>query len=214
MQGEVKEYDNYLTGEVYGIKKYEGYIEIECNWDYNPGPHDIRDQFHDLLDGWHPELSESFSFKSGSDSAFDIEDYLEYEDFPEYWGQIEQDVKNYITFEQATAELYPFAMPAKDILSNKDDILDHIVETIYDTHVEPTTEQIYSTILEHAGLSPILTPKLRAEDLVPGQDYTADDLLHLLQTKQPTLDELLSDAIARHDKHNEQGRVCTPSQER
>ena len=214
MRGEVEEYDNYLTGEVYGIRKYEGCVEIECTWDYNPGPHDIRDQFHDLLDGWHPELSERFSFKYDPDSDFDIDDYLENEDFPEYRGQIEQDVQAYITFEQATAEIYPFAIPAEDIISNKEDILDHIVETIYDTHVDPTTEEIYSTILEHAGLSPTLTPKLRAEDLVPGQDYTASDLLHLLQTKQPTLDELLSDAIARHDKYKEQGSVQTPVQER
>lgn len=197
LRTEVAEYDCYLRGEVYGILKFEGLTEVEASWNYNPGSERIEELFPDMLSGWHSELAGKFEFQFGREDLFDIEEYLINEDFPAYRQQIEEAVKDYITFEAETSEVYPFGVPASDLLRNQNGILNDIIDSIYETHLDPDTEQVHAAILEHAGRSNAITAKLTTDDLVPGKEYTADDLLHLLKNKQAPLDKLLDDAMNR-----------------
>ena len=198
LQSEVAEYDCYLRGDIYGILKFNGLAEVESSWNYNPGSQSVEEMYFEMLDGWHPELAGQFQFHPNADDTFDIEEYYLNEDFPSYRKKVEEAVRAYITFEGETSEVYPYGVSAEDLLANRNDILSDIVETIYETHLNPDTEQIAEAILEHAGRSSAITPKITVQDLIPGKEYTAGELMDLLQTKQAPLDKLLSDAVRRH----------------
>lgn len=204
IEGEVKEYDNYLQGEVYGYKLYEGLVEVESCWGFNPGREDIKDLMEDELRGW---FGSKMEFEEECGEHFDIEEYLEGNEFPKLWNKIEQDVKDFIVFTDGTSQIYPFGMAAEDILNNKDDVLDEIVGEIYDQHAEYDTDRIYQAVEGHAGISREVQPKLRASDLDPERDYTAQEIMELMKAKAP-LDSVIG-ACERANKRfgkDEKGR--------
>lgn len=75
----------------------------------------------------------------------------------ELHNKVRQDVRDYVTFEDATAIIYPYSMPAEDILANKNGVLDSIVEDILsycaEFETEADTEIIHDAIERYAGVS-------------------------------------------------------------
>lgn len=71
--------------------------------------------------------------------------------------KVRQDVCDYATFEDATAQVYPYSMSAEDILANKNGVLDAIVEDILcdcvESETEADSESIHAAIERHAGVS-------------------------------------------------------------
>lgn len=194
LAGEVKDYDNYLQGEIYGYELYEGLDQVDSCWGFNPGAKDIRDLMKWEL-GDFLERGMKFDLHLG-DEDFNIEEFLEENEFPGFWDKLTEEVKAYVTFESETSQVYPFGVPAEDILSNKDDILDNIVKDLYEEHLEPDTDRIHEVIQNHAGVSREVQPKLSAKDLDPERDYTAEEIMDLFK-KKPSLADQISGAAAR-----------------
>lgn len=208
LEADTKEYDNYLTDEVYGYRCFEGLEMTESCCGFNPIHQDIKDLMNDELRGWFGSKME-FEYIPGED--FDIEEYFEEHAFPELRNKVEKDVKDFVIFEEASSKVYPFAMAAKDILNNKDLVLDRIVQEIYDEHAVYDTERIYAAVEDHAGLAREMKPKLRVEDLEPGRDYTAEELLDLIKEKTPLADVIHS--CEKLNKSNGAERDFTPERD-
>lgn len=193
MEAQVKEYDCYLQGEVYGYQQYEGLDEVDSCWGFNPGGEEICDVIKSEMFGWW-EPGMEFRYEGGE--IFDIEEFYEENDFPELRARILDDVKNFVTFESETSRVFPFAMSAEDILANKDDVLTQIVSDIYDAHEEWDTERIYSTTQEYAGVSRALQVRISREDLEPDRDYTEAELTDIF-VKKASLADQIAGAAAR-----------------
>lgn len=207
MDAEVEEYDAYLRGEVYGFRQFEGREEVDSCWGFNPGKEDICRLMRSEMFGWL-EPGMEFTYEDGEN--FDIDEFFENNDFPELRAKILDEVKSFLTFESETSQIYPFVMPADELLADKDGILTQIVEDIYDSHEAWDTDRIYETIQTHAGISRTLQPKITAADLDPTRDYTADELLAIVGRK-PSLADQISSASARHaEQVNSLKRENTP----
>lgn len=193
LEGDVKTYDNYLTGEVYGYETYNGLVQEDSCWGFNPGHEDVRSLMKDELRGW---FGPGMEFKYELDDHFDIDVFYENHDFPQLLEKLTADVKEFVAFENSTSQIYPFAMPAEDIFANKDNVLEDIVEELYAEHSEYTSDDIYAAIQNHAGISRELQPKLSVSDLDPNKDYTQDELVAIL-SKKPSLADQISGAEAR-----------------
>lgn len=194
LEAEVVEYNNYLTGEVYGYQLYEGTEEVDSCWGFNPGSGTVEDLFGEVLGGWHPELISKFEFSY--DETFDIDSYLEENEFPELDAAIRAEVENVL---QASAEQgsWPFAVSREDIRNNVNEILDDIVEGLCQEHKMPAPSDILKEISQHAGISREAKPKLSVSDLEPDKDYTADELMGLLKGKKSPLDDMIKAAQAK-----------------
>lgn len=197
MEADVKAYDCYLQGEIYGFQQYEGLDEVDSCWGFNPGDEDIRDLMKSEMFGWW-EPGMKFIYEGGE--SFDIEEFYDGNDFPELRNRIREDVKSFITFESETSVVFPFAMSAEEILSNKYGVLTSVVDEIYDTHEEWDTERIYSTVQDHAGISRELLPKISREDLEPGRDYTEQEMNSLF-AKKASLADQIAGAASRQSNH-------------
>ena len=195
LKAETVEYDNYLTHEVYGYQCFEGLNEVDSCWGFNPGQERIEDLMNDELRGWYGSKM-NFEYIPGDD--FNIEDYFYENDFPELRQKIYDDVRSYLSLEDGTSQVYPFGIVAEDLLANKDGILDNIVSDLYEMHLEPDAERIHSVIEQHAGVSRDVQPKLSMTDLEPGKEYTADDLMAMIQKKRP-LNDIIAAAAARKE---------------
>ena len=100
LEAEVKEYDAYIQGEVYGYVAYEGMDEIDSCWGFNNSGEDIRGLFDDMFGDWGAELKDammSADFDYGTD--FDIEEFFLNNDFPELRSKLMEDVKHFVIFE-------------------------------------------------------------------------------------------------------------------
>ena len=196
LKNDVKEYDNYLTGEVYGYRCFEGLDEIDSCWGFNPGSEDIESLMKAEHSSWFgPGLN--FETDWSSDS-FDIDNYFAGQDFPSFREKIAEDVKSHITSEAEAPTVYPFAVSAEDLLANKDRLLDEIVEDLYEQHVEPGADLIHETIAEHAGVSRAVLPKLTVADLDPDRDYTAAEVMEIIN-KKPSLNDMIAGANAKRE---------------
>jgi len=203
LDGEVREYDAYLRGDVYGFKAYEGLEEIDSCWGFNAGSEDIRTLLTDMVGDWGNELSEKMSNASYDPSeSFDIDEFHASHDFPGFRGFIRKAVHSYL--QALDADPYPYSIPLNDILSDKNGILRNIIESLYDEHLSPTVQSIHETLQAHAGISRALQPKITSADLDPAKDYTAEELMAILNTK-PALSDLISNAQSR------QGSTTTPN---
>lgn len=191
MVGDVKEYDNFLTGEIYGYKLYEGLDEIESTWGFNPGSEDIEKVMNAELCGWFGGKL-NFEHELGYED-FDIEEYFENHDFPEVKEDIAKKVATLLYEDFQSQNPFPYAMSFADIRADKDGVLTNIVDMLYDAHEEPTVEKIREAIFEHAGVSREVQPKLSITDLEPGKEYTADELMQLLN-KKPSLQDMIRQA--------------------
>lgn len=191
MVGDVKEYDNFLTGEIYGYKLYEGLDEIESTWGFNPGSEDIEKVMNAELCGWFGGKL-NFEHELGYED-FDIEEYFENHDFPEVKEDIAKKVATLLYEDFQSQDPFPYAMSFADIRADKDDVLTDIVDQLYQEHEEPTVEKIREAIFEHAGVSREVQPKLSITDLEPGKEYTADELMQLLN-KKPSLQDMIRHA--------------------
>ena len=60
---------------------------------------------------------------------------------------------------------------------------------------EPAT--VIQAIADTAGLSREVVPRLHSTDLLPGQDYAAEELTQLLQKKTCPLDEIIQSASGK-----------------
>lgn len=180
MEAEVKEYDNYLTGEVYGYQTFEGLDEIDSCWGFNPGEEDIEKLMKEELGGW---FGPGMEFEYSSDSRFEIEDFFDTHDFPELRERITSEVLETLDSIEAGSGPHPFELSAEAIRSNEDGVLDGIVGEIYDEHVEPTPERIREALDDYAGISREVKPKLTVADLNPSRDYTIEELIELAKKK-------------------------------
>jgi len=197
LESEVKAYDNYLRGDVYGFQAYEGLNEVDSCWSFYPGAGDMLDLYDEMFGSWGAELKELMG-QAGyhAEDTFDIDVYFSNNDFPDLREKIREEVRDYITFEDETAQIYPFGKAAKALLANEDGILDTIVGELYEDHLIPDSDRIHAAIETRAGLSRDLQPKLRMSDLAPDRDYTADELISLLKEKK-SLDKLIANAESR-----------------
>lgn len=198
MVADVKDYDNYLQGEIYGYKLFEGVEEIDSCWGYNPGDKEITDLMNDEHCRWFGGKLE-FETEYGYD--FDIDKFFEANYFSEIWDDITKKTVTLLHEDFQAKVPFPYGMPFEDIRADKDGVLNDIVQSLYDEHKEVSVEDIRNAIFEHAGVARQLQPKLSAEDLEPGKDYTADELMDLLK-KKPSLDALIH---AADSKRMEQG---------
>ncbi len=196
LKDEVSEYDNYLTNDVYCIRCFDGFDEVNCMGDYYPGKSILTHCFDDLLDGWHPELAEQFHSYDTED--FQIEDYLEENEFSEYRNALSREVEAIL---DTVNRPYPFALTKSQILENQDGVLDEIVDQLYQAHTMPEPATVIQAIADTAGLSREVVPRLRSTDLLPGQDYTAEELTQLLQKKTCPLDEIIQSASGKIKDH-------------
>lgn len=194
IEGEVKEYDNYLQGEVYGYQCYEGLEEVDSCWGFNPGSERIQDLMEDELRGWFGSKMD-FEYEAGED--FDIEEYFEENDFPELRGEIRKLVETQLHHTAQKAErkneAFPYAVSYEDICWNKDDVLSNVVESLYEEHCIPSEARIHEAFQEFAGISREAQPKLRAADLDPEKDYTVEEIMELMKAKA-SLDQIISAA--------------------
>lgn len=200
LNGEVTDYDNYLQGEIYGYTLYEGLKEVESVWGFNPGSEDIESIIKSELGDW---FEKDMEFEDGPGGQFDIEEYMEENNFPELRSRLRREVVDLILFEDETSHIYPFAVSAMDLLTNKDGILDAIVNDLYDEHVMPDTDHIFDTISRHAGIARALQPTITSADLAPGRDYTADEVMDILK-KKPSLADQIASAAARQSTQSVQ----------
>jgi len=201
LEGEVREYDSFLRGDVYGYMQYEGLDEIDSCWGFNPGGEDIRGMIEDMVGDWAIDLKEKMLHASYEPTdRFDINAFYESHDFPGLRGKIHKSVVEYLQ-QQGSSSPNPYGAPINDLLSDRDGLLTSITEALYDQHLIPTTAAIQETIQDYAGISRERKPKLTRDDLEPARDYTEDELLAILKSK-PALDTLIAGA---------QNRQCSTS---
>lgn len=193
LRGDVCEYDNYLRGEVYGFQNYEGLEEVDDCWGFNPGPEDIKVLMAAELSEWY---GDEMRYEVSCADDFDIERFFEVHDFPDFRDKVRSHVLDYLTHVEQTLDTHPFEMSMADIRSNQQGVLDQVVESLYEAHKLPKTEDILDTLSEHAGVSRSVKPKITVSDLSPGRDYTAEEVLELLN-KQPSINDLIKNAEAR-----------------
>lgn len=210
LESETVVYDNYLRGEVYGYETYDGNVLEDSVWGFNPGTADIRAVMSEELGYW---FGQDLKFEYCSDSNFDIDDYLKKHDFPELREKLEKDVRDFVIFESETSKVYPFAMSAEEILSNKDDVLNHIVDELYSYHEEPDGTVLHDVITSHAGQARAVQPTLTVQDLDPDRDYTADELIGILKSK-PSLADIILNAQCRKATEGSQKNTLTPYPDR
>lgn len=192
LKTEVAEYDNYLTGHVYKIDRYNGRTLCDSIGDFNPGSSEITDCFPDMLDGWHPELSDRFRFEYND--SFDIEEYFANNHFPDYRASLKAQVASII---QQQKDPYPFAVEKTALFHNKDGYLDQVTDLLYESHTQPTFREIFQALIQTVGLTRELRPRLSATDLRADRDYTEDELLKLLQQKKSSLSDIIAAAEAK-----------------
>ena len=180
IEADVAEYDNYLTGRIYGYRTFEGLEEVDSCWGYNPGELDIERLMKEELGGWY---GPGLEFDCSSELAFDINDFFETHGFPELRERIWNAAFEYLNALKADSGQHPFEMPLDELLENKDSVLTNLVSEIYDEHVEPTPERIREALDEHAGIARELKPKLTVADLDPNRDYTIEELASLAREK-------------------------------
>lgn len=201
LEADVVEYNNYLTGDVYGFQCFEGLKEVDSCWGFNPGKGDIEDLMNDELRGWFGANME-FEYESGDE--FDIEEYFENNDFPELRGEIRKLVESQLHHTaQSNKEAFPYAVSYEDICWNKDDVLVDVIELLYEEHQLPSEAHIHSVFQDIAGIPRELQPKLRAEDLEAGRDYTVDELVALAHAKAHMQEQASEEK--NKDKDNEIG---------
>lgn len=208
LEADVKIYDAYLTGEVYGYQAFEGLEEVDSCWGFNYAGEEIRNQLYDMTNGWAtPKLCEEMKHAAYEYSDnFDIDDFFANNDFPELRDKITEEVRSYIEFEGAASQIYPYGVSAEDMLSNKDGALDGIVESLYDQHMEITTEDIHSAILDEVGPSREVEPKISVSDLDPDKDYTAAEVMDIFK-KKPSLADQIAAAKAQTQVAGEKGHT-------
>ena len=193
MKADVQEYDNYLTGEIYGYQLYEGLRETDSCWGFNPGTEEITEVLKMELSGWlEPDMD--FELCWGDD--FDIEDFYQVHEFPEFRARLREAVESVILFQHELPTVFPFAMSMEKLLSNKDGVLDDIVSSLYAEHEEPDNHRIYEAIYEYAGVSREVKPKITASDLEENRDYTAEEIMEIIHHK-PSLQDMIADAAAK-----------------
>lgn len=191
---EVTLYDNYLKGDIYCVKFYEGCRHVNSQYDINPAGKNIEDSFEDLMEKWHPELAAQL--KPYPEEVFHIEDYLQEQEFPAYRRSLHREVA-FLLHSQSSP--YPFAKAPEEILSNKDDTMDRIVQTLYEKHTVPTCKDVFYAIADIVGFSREVLPRITASDLDPEKDYTNDDLLQILREKKTPLMQIIAEAEAKRD---------------
>ena len=76
LEGEVKEYDYYLTGQCYGFQLFEGDTEIDSCWGFLGDIRDMQNEVKEYLPDGYEDLAEKLEYDFGE---FDIDDYLEEE---------------------------------------------------------------------------------------------------------------------------------------
>lgn len=194
---EVVEYDNYLTGNIFGIRTFEGFEEMDSCWGYNPGTEKVETLFQEMQDEWLPKTDLPLQYDDYD--SFEIEDYLEDNEFPAFRDQLQEAVLAVVEEEENSLYPFPFAMAPGTIRENHDGVLDDIVEELYQNHIMPDRKEIFSAIFEQAGISRVVQPKLTARDLQPDRDYTADELMSMIQKKKSTLDQIIAGAAAKSD---------------
>lgn len=192
LQSEVETYDNFLTGEVYGYKLYEGLEEIDSCWGFNPGKEDIKTLMREELAWFMPNMD----FEMSYDSSFDIDEFFSEHDFPAVREDITKKVVTQLYEDFQAIVPFPYEMSFEDIRGNKDGVLDQIVQDLYETHEEVSAKQIRDAIFDNAGVSRSVQPKLSVTDLEPGREYTADELMGILGQK-PSLADMIAGAEAR-----------------
>ena len=177
---DVAEYDNYLTGRIYGYRMFEGLDEVDSCWGFNPGEADIEKLMKEELGYWY---GPGLEFDCSSELAFDIDDFFETHGFPELRERIWNVTFEYLNALKTDSGQYPFEMSLDELMENKDSVLTDLVSEIYDEHVEPTPERIREALDEHAGIARELKPKLTVADLDPNRDYTIEELASLAREK-------------------------------
>ena len=176
---DVAEYDNYLTGEVYGYRTFEGLDEVDSCWGFNPGDASIEQLMKEELGSWY---GPGLEFELNYDRDFDIEDFFERHDFPELRGRIEADVLACLSEIEKGPGPYPFELSPEEIRGDGG-VLGDIVSEIYEEHLEPTPERIREALDDHAGIAREMKPKLTVSDLDPDRDYTIEELVDLAKQK-------------------------------
>lgn len=197
LEADVREYDSYLRGDMYGYIQYEGLDERDSCWGFNPCGEDIRGMLDDMVGEWGNDLKDMMLHAPYiPQDQFDIVDYFESHDYPGLRGRIREAVTDHLL--QQSEDVSPYAVSIKDLLSDRDSLLTSITEALYDQHVLPDNKTIQQTIQDYAGISRARQPKLTRDDLEPERDYTKDELLAILKTK-PALDHLIADARSRQE---------------
>ena len=197
LDADVREYDSYLKGDVYGYIQYEGLDEQDSCWGFNPCGEDIRGMLEDMVGEWGNDLKDKMLHAPYiPQDQFDIVDFYDSHDFPGLRGRIREAVTDHLLQQSGVSN--PYAVSIKDLLSDRDSLLTSITEALYDRHTLPDSKTICHTIEDYAGISRARQPKLTRDDLDPERDYTEAELLSILKTK-PALDHLIADARSRQD---------------
>ena len=193
LRGDVCEYDNYLRGEVYGFRNFEGLEEVDACWGFNPGPEDIKTLMAAELSGWY---GDEMHYEISYAEDFDIDRFFEDHDFPELREQIREAVLGFMTKIEQSMPVHPFEISMSDIRANQNGVLDQVVEDLYETHTLPENNDIFGVLNEYAGVARAVKPKISISDLNADRDYTAEELLEILH-QRPSLTDLLMNAEAR-----------------
>lgn len=207
LSGEVKSYDNYLTGEVYGVETYEGKVLMDSCWGYNPGAEDITDCIAAEYSGW---FESSMHFETDYDESFNIDGFFEDHDFPEAREQIAKSVREEIELEAQSAEVYPFGIPASELLAEGNAVFKAIVDALYEEHGDYDSDHFFEVIAHFAGYSRELQPKVTAKDLEPGRDYTADEIMEVFN-KKPSLKDMIAQAAAKKGNQSHEDKGLEPT---
>ena len=195
LHSEIQHYHNVLTGNIFCYRYYEGFQSIDGSSHYDPGDKTEFDTIiRDMLGLDRAQaLQGRFISSSESPADFDIQRFLSEQDFPELRTAITRQVIHHICDQLTQASPFPYGITGEDILCNKDNIMDRIVQLLYDEHEKTTLPSIVSAMKSEAGVNRQLIPRLSKEDLEPGRDYTAEELMSILNQKA-TLDSMISKA--------------------
>ena len=203
LRSEVQHYHNVLTDNIFCYQYYEGFRSLDGSSHYDPGDKtDFEMITRDMLGLDRAQaLQGRFITSNESPSDFDIHRFLSEQDFPKLRTAITRQVIQHICDLLTKESPFPYGTSGDEILCNKDKIMDRIVQQLYDKHEELSLPAIVSVVKSEAGVNRQLLPRLSREDLAPGQDYTAEELMSILNQKS-TLDNMI--AKSSQEKHAQQ----------
>lgn len=140
-------------------------------------------------------------FEYDAKEDFDIDDFFAEHDFPELRESTAKQVATKLYMDFESYDPFPYGMDFEELRSNKDGVLDDIIEDLYDSHEPVTNESIQDAVFAHAGLSRDIQPKITVADIDPNRDYTREEIIDILN-KKPSLADIIASAASRYATQN------------
>ena len=149
LEAEVKEYDHYLQGEVYGYRVYKYGDETDSCWGFVGDIEDVKKDIRDCIDDEAVPLLDQMKWEN-DDSADDYVDGIEFvedeEEMEKEWESISPSLASH-----PDLSLYDLADRLKADYHILDESNDLLVTSAAHRRIARTTDNIIRTVLANAG---------------------------------------------------------------